>query len=418
MMQHQKKLGLLGSLYLSQFMPFWFFFNALPVVLRQRGLPLEAIGLLPLVLLPVTLKFLWSPLIDRYGFTRWGHYRFWIIVFHLTVVSLTLFCGSLSLDTQLPFILVGIMVMAIACGSQDIATDALALGLLEPQERGFGNAIQAVGGSLGSMIGGGAMLILLNQRGWAASSWTLALIMLIALVPILLHREIVDRNSVQSTESSAQSILGAYLKIFIQFCQRPGMRIWLLVLALFTVGHNLSVTMFRPLLVDIGLSLADIGTLLGIFGTSVTILGSLTAGVLVTRIGRRRSLLLAVCLSLLGTLCYFFPTWGFTQPAVLYLVISIPSFSLGLLSTTAFTIIMDKSRLEMAATDSTIQTSIIPLGAILSAPLSGAVAGATGYQGVFILSTISIGCCLFLIIKYLHLPSLKRQQEDYYHAHH
>ncbi|MEM6592759.1 MAG: MFS transporter, partial [Cyanobacteria bacterium P01_C01_bin.73] len=103
-----KKFGLLGSLYLSQFLPFWFLYEALPVLLRQQGLSLKAIGLLPLVAIAMTFKFLWAPLIDRYSMARWGHYRFWIIFFQLWVVAITLLCSGLSLELQLPVILIGL----------------------------------------------------------------------------------------------------------------------------------------------------------------------------------------------------------------------------------------------------------------------------------------------------------------------
>lgn len=69
---------------------------------------LEAIGFLPLLLLPIALKFLWAPLIDLYGFSRWGHYRFWIVCFQLWVVGLTIACSFLTIETHLPLLLLGL----------------------------------------------------------------------------------------------------------------------------------------------------------------------------------------------------------------------------------------------------------------------------------------------------------------------
>jgi len=397
--QTLKKFGLLGSLYLSQFMPFWFLYQALPVLLRQRGMSLEAIGLLPLLVISVSLKFLWAPLIDRYSFSRWGHYRFWIIFFQLWVVSITALCSLLNLETQLPLILVGLALLAVGCASQDIATDALALRLLEPKERGFGNAIQGIGGSLGMMIGGGGMLILLNRWGWTASLLALAAVMVIALIPVLYYRE--PRQGIFLLPETKLAKAGgwlAYFNIFIQFCRRPGIGLWLLILGLYAAAHNLSATMFRPLLVDMGLSLSDIGSLLGIFGTGMTMLGALSAGLFIPKWGRKRSLITAVSLSLVGLLSYFLPTFGLTHLPVLYVIVSFAFFSLGMMSTTSFTIMMDKSRPEVAGTDYTIQASIIGLGGILSAALSGVLAAAIGYQGVFATSILLLLSCMALIV--------------------
>ena len=68
-------LLLLGALYFCQGLPFGFFVQALPVVLRKQGLSLEQVGLASLLALPWAVKFLWSPAVDRYG-TRRG----WILI--------------------------------------------------------------------------------------------------------------------------------------------------------------------------------------------------------------------------------------------------------------------------------------------------------------------------------------------------
>ncbi|MEL6380960.1 MAG: MFS transporter [Cyanobacteria bacterium J06626_18] len=393
-----KKFVLLGSLYLSQFMPFWFLSQALPVLLREGGMSLEAIGLLPLVTIAIAFKFLWSPLIDRYSFRRWGHYRFWIIFFQLWVVAITVACSQLDLETQLPLLLLGLSLLGIGCASQDIAADALAMGLLEPQERGMGNVVQGIGGSLGRMVGGGGMLILLNRWGWTPSLLMLAAMMVLSLIPVLLHRE--PRRKITNSTSHTRAFgLQEYLKTFQRFGHRPGMVSWLVILGLYAAGHNLSATMLRPLLVDVGLSLADIGSLLGIFGTATTMLGTLTAGLLIARWGRRRSLLISNAIALVGVCAYFLPTFGLTQLPVLYAVIGIPFFALGMVSTTAFTIMMDKSRLEMAGTDYTIQTSLIAVGGIVSAALSGVLASAIGYRGVFTVSILLLLGCIALVAK-------------------
>ena len=81
--QRLKTYGLLGSLYISQGLPSMFILSAVPVFLRQQGVSLGKIGLLSLVAIPLMLKFLWAPLIANFGYTRWGHYRFWIIGFQV-----------------------------------------------------------------------------------------------------------------------------------------------------------------------------------------------------------------------------------------------------------------------------------------------------------------------------------------------
>ena len=51
-----RKLGLLGSLYFSQGLPFGFFTQALPLLLRKQGVALGVIGTSSLLALPWALK--------------------------------------------------------------------------------------------------------------------------------------------------------------------------------------------------------------------------------------------------------------------------------------------------------------------------------------------------------------------------
>lgn len=124
-----KKFALIGSLYLSQYIPAFFLSHSLPVLLRQQGLSLEVIGFLFVLSFPMSLRLLWSPLIDRYGFTCWGHYRFWIICFQLLIVGITVACAFLNVKQDLIILLTCIALLFFAGASQDIATDALAINL-------------------------------------------------------------------------------------------------------------------------------------------------------------------------------------------------------------------------------------------------------------------------------------------------
>lgn len=413
-----QKFSLIGSLYVSQYLPAWFLYDALPVFMRQNGASLEAIGILPALALPITLSFLWSPLIDRYGFTRWGHYRFWIICFQLLVACFTVVCAFLDVKQNFTALLICMALMFILGASQDIATDALAVGLLKKEERGIGNAVQSTGVSLGGAIGGGGMLILLNRWGWTPSLLILALITIAMLIPLFLHRETVPkskaksvgaltaalnvrdtpRNSLQAEDQlSNLKLKTSYFTTLVNFCRLPGMGLWLLILVLYSSSSSMAATMFRPLLIDIGLSLADIGWLLGVVGTIAGVLGGITAGFLVAPLGRSRSLLIFSLLWALSMLTYLLPAFGVKSLPVLYLVAIGAFFTLGIMNTITFTIQMDKSRPEAPGTDYTMQNSLAVLGSIVAAAFSGVIAKAVGYRGVFGLS-LAIAILSILII--------------------
>ncbi|MEC4812877.1 MAG: MFS transporter, partial [Scytonema sp. PMC 1069.18] len=372
-----KKLGLLASLYVAQLLPVGFFMQTLPVFLRQQGVSLEAIGLLNLLSLPWTLKVLWAPIVDRYGRTKWGHYKSWILAMQSLLVVTLILCASLNIQTHFVLLLVGIFLAISLAATQDIATDALAITLLDPSERGLGNSIQSAGGYLGGILGGGGLLVLLDYWGWSRSLLTMALGILLLLIPIVFYREKLGGRVSEQDLS---------WKVFLRFFSRSGMGGWILVLLVYMMGATIANTMFRPLLVDLGLSLAQIGVMTGIVSYSAGLVGAFLGGFLIKPLGRKQSLIILGVIMAIANAAFILPTLGFTSLPVLYLV----SIGFQLAYSMAYiplsTIMMDNSRPGTAGFDYTLQVSIIFVGSLIAGGVSGFIAKAMGYQGAFLFS--------------------------------
>lgn len=373
-------MGLLASLYVSQYIPLMFFYEALPVYMRQEGSSLSAIALVNLLILPVVFKFLWSPLIDRHGFTRWGHYRFWIVLFQLLVSLLTVACAFIDIAQNLNLLLIIGFMMCVFCTSQDIAADAMAVNLLSSSERGLGNGIQVSGQYLGAVIGSGGMLILLDRIGWQKTMLAIALIMVVSLLPILLHQEQVPVKP----SGKAPPIW----RDLAEFFSRRELWLWLAVLATYTTGSSMAITMFRPLLVDLGLSTAQIGLLIGIVSYGVGTLGALLGGLTVNFLDRKKLLIAGNCLQVVIISAFLLPAWGFSSLVILYILGILFNGTFGFAETATSTIKMDYCDRNYAGRDFTIQTSIAFISSTIAGSVSGIIAEAIGYEGLFILSAV------------------------------
>ncbi|MGB8428078.1 MAG: AmpG family muropeptide MFS transporter, partial [Desulfobacterales bacterium] len=55
--------------------------------MKQAGVDLAVIGLMALVGLPYTLKFLWAPLVDRFTLPLFGRRRGWLLVSQLALIG-------------------------------------------------------------------------------------------------------------------------------------------------------------------------------------------------------------------------------------------------------------------------------------------------------------------------------------------
>ncbi|MEM9246247.1 MAG: MFS transporter [Cyanobacteria bacterium P01_F01_bin.153] len=394
-----RKFGLLGSLYISQHIPLTFANDALPVFLREQDLPLSLLGLLSLMALPLVFKCLWSPLIDQFGYTRWGHYRFWILCFQGLLVVAIACLSVLNTTQQFIPLLIGLLFISICSASQDIATDALAVGLLSPSERGFGNGIQRGGNSLGAVIGGGGMLILLDIYGWHTALLVMAVVLALALIPISCHREQISATAGQRGNRNG------YRRLVTVF-RRPGMGRWSIILLLYGIGPYMALTMFRPLLVDLGLSLGEIGLLLGVASYGAGAMGSLVAGLTITQLGRKRSLVWFSSLQGVAIAAYAIPTIGAVAFPFLCLIAMLAQFINSMAMTVLLTVIMDKSDIKTAGTDYTVQSSVVYISGIVGAIFSGIIAQAIGYKGVFL---VAFGVALLTAFTIVRLFPQKAQ---------
>jgi predicted MFS family arabinose efflux permease len=257
--------------------------------------------------------------------------------------------------------------------------------LLDHNERGIGNGIQSGGNFLGSIIGGGVLLILLDRLGWTNSLLLLTGFMVLSLLPIIFHQE---RIAPIPAEKPG-------FRTLLQFFRRPGHWQWLLILLLYTAGGSMASGMIRPLLVDRGFSLSDIGWILGIVSFSAGLVGSLLAGWLITQWGRKRSLIVFGILSA-GAISTYLPiAFGSSNLALVYSSNILVAIASGMAFTATLTVMMDYSRLETAGTDYTIQVSMVYLSGILAMVAGGAIAQSMGYAVMF---TVGIGITLTSIL--------------------
>ncbi|MFT3768383.1 MAG: MFS transporter [Minicystis sp.] len=377
-MRTPAKLGLLASLYVSQGLPFGFFTQALPVLMRRQGLALEIIGLANLLALPWALKFLWAPLVDRYHVPAIGRRRSWILP--LQIISILVAAALAFVDPRagLTPMMAALFCTNLLAATQDIATDGLAVELLEGSERGYGNSVQVAGYRVGMILGGGFLLVVFERLGYAPTYLVMAALLALATVPIVLHRE---RPAPANVEAAAPPGIGAW----IDAMRRPHMGTWIVVLTVYKGGEALAYGMVKPLLVDRGFTVEDIGVLIGTVGFCAGLVGAVLGGVLVSRAGRRRALVIAGVLQLVGILAYVAPAAGIGGKQALIAASVIEHVTGGMATVSLFTIMMDICG-DAAATDYTLQASVVVIATGGAATLSGFVAARIGYAGHFTMS--------------------------------
>ena len=405
-----QKWGLLGALYFSQGLPFGFFTQSLPVVLRKEGHSLIAIGLVSLLALPWALKFLWAPAVDRHYSARFGKRRSWILPLQGASVAALLLL-ALAPDV-ISFVLCIVFVVNLLSATQDIATDGLAVDLLSYSERGIGNGLQVAGYRVGMVTGGGALLIFYGELGAQMTFFVMAACIALASIPALLFKENTPARATQPRPVRDSS--DPKTPSPPHFLKQPGSVSLLALLAFYKFGDALATGMLRPFLADLGLEIADLGWLLGTAGFAAGLVGAVTGGALVGVLGRRRSLLVFGVIQALSIGGYALLASGSPSLVELYVACSVEHFAGGMATAALFTCMMDWSRPAAAASDYTVQASAVVIATGSASALAGFSAQWFGYSVHFALSA-ALSLAAVLVAAWLFpaaLPSSGEQTEE------
>ncbi|MEM7125965.1 MAG: MFS transporter [Chloroflexota bacterium] len=383
----RRKMVLLGGLYITQFLGLGFIITAVPTIMREAGASLDSIAWIYALGLIWAIKFLWAPLVDRFGSKRHGHYRSWLVVMQCLMIVSLIGASFFDINSQMSTLAIFFAMISIFSATQDIAADALAVTVLEPEERGLGNSIQMAGGFIGNIIGGGVVLIAYQWLGWTASMLILAACTAIPLVNILTHKEKPAPADLRDEKVGYRDM--------VRFFKRPRIWRWVAILLVFGLGVSMSYALINPMLVDLGWSLDQIGFATNIAGSLVAIVGAGLAGGLVQRLGRKSAMLLTGMVGIVSIAGLYLPAQGTNSTAVIYGSICVMLLAYGANTTILATMTMDKSDPAAAGTDYTLQYSLFSIFSFIFSGLALAFAESVGYSSVL---TGAIGISVVALI--------------------
>lgn len=398
----KNKYPTLFSLYVAQSIPMSFFSTVVPVIMRQEQYSLEAIGLLQLVKLPWILKFLWAPLVDNHADSK-RKLTSWIVSSEILYAIAMIVVGSLSLQSDFSLIIGIILFAFVASGTQDIATDVLAIRVLKKEERGVGNGIQSSGSFVGSLFGTGVLLMAYHYLGWQILMWALAAFVLLALIPLLLN--VKGRSAADvPVDRKRANLMDAFT-----FFKEPTHQRRLPVLVFYYGGLIGILAMLKPWLVDLGYNVKEIGFMSGIVGTLTASLASLGGGFMLKRLGRRNAFVIFAILNILVGIYFYLISLSVPTLFLIYLGICLLWGSYGLSTVIIYTSSMDAVRPHSQGTDFTVQIVVTHLSGMLIAVMSGKIGDLFGYTGLFAAEAFISVLSLFILL-FIYLPKYGKSE--------
>lgn len=373
----RRLFAVLASLYVAQGIPTYLMIMTVPAALRAHGMPLEQIGMLSILMLPMILKFLWAPWVDRFALIPWGHRKGWILCTQLiTSAGIVLLSYAGTDDIRLIFAIGACIMLSIS--TQDIATDGYATQQLQPQDRRIGNAIQASAVAVGVIAGGTLSLILVDHVGWHKTMLIIAVISLLPLLVLPFMHEGV-------TTHVAGRGAGIVLPGMRQFFMRPGVWLILSVAVLYRLSEGMVRSMESSYQLSRGLQLGDVGLLSGISVLVAGLAGSALAAqwmkhrtqeyVLVALVALRIGLYSLFALHAAGWL------GGVWSLGTLAIALSVMRY---MEMVPLYALFMSASSSKQPGTDFTILSCAELLSYMISAMAGGVIAKQMDFFGLFV----------------------------------
>jgi MFS transporter, PAT family, beta-lactamase induction signal transducer AmpG len=152
------KLFWVGLLYFAEGFPLGVFYEIFPVYFRQQGVELRQIGVLSLLGLAWTLKFLWAPAIDY-----WRHHRRWMATVDVAMGGVMLYFAMRAGFGTTVWVAIGVFTALSA--TNDVAVDGYTIEYLEKEELGLANGIR-IGLYRVGMLASGFVLMASDWLGW------------------------------------------------------------------------------------------------------------------------------------------------------------------------------------------------------------------------------------------------------------
>ncbi|MCY7321812.1 MAG: AmpG family muropeptide MFS transporter [Phormidesmis sp. CAN_BIN36] len=367
----------------SSGLPLYLTRETLQAWMTVEGIKLSAIGLFSLVGLPYSLKFLWSPIVDRFVPPFLGRRRGWIVIMQ---VGLLMAIAAMSLQNpkqSLQLLAINALLIAFLSASQDIAFDAYRTDVLEPLEMGAGVAVAVLGYRIALLVTGSLALILADRTSWSGVYLLLSLLMGIGILASFWAPE--PKLQIQPPDSLREAVTLPFIEFFQRLGKFRGSAI-LVFIVLYKLGDSLVNNMALPFLLKTGFSQTDVGAIRGGMGLLATIVGVLAGGAALSNLGIARSLWVFGGLQAVSNLTYLVLAQLGKNYPFMVIAINIENFCAGLGTAAFVAFLMSLCNQRFSATQFALLSSLMAVSRdILVAP-AGRIVEVTGWTWFFIIT--------------------------------
>ena len=395
----------MSTLYFAEGLPLMLVRYLGGVYLTDIGVRETYLGLLNLLGLPWTIKFLWAAGIDLSS-TK----RRWLLSMQFAIAMAAVLLGIITMfgpavaktgavtdftaiQNTAVTIFVGILVIgAFLSATHDIAIDGFYMDALpDPGEQAEYTGLRVTTYRLAVIFAKSVLVGLAALFTWNAAFFAAGLSMAGLWV---FHARYLPRPA--SVHKKEALTLASYIKSFSSYLDQDKALWMLLFVATYKLGDEVLFSMNTPFLMrEVGLTKAQLSWISGIVGTIFSITGSLISAWSIKRFGLKKAIWPLTLMMNLNIWAYILLSIFLPDPntlagiGVVASVHAYEQFASGLGNAVLIIYIMRTCLPEFKASHYAIASALAGVGGVVIGSFSGVIVQAVGYTDLFLLSFVS-----------------------------
>ncbi len=359
--------------------------------LAQHGITKSAVTAFALTFLAYNFKFLWAPMVDNVRLPllgRFGQRRSWLWLVGVLVMVAVAGLGIADPAQSLYVVALAAIAVGIAGATFDIIIDAYRIELLEPRQLGVGSGMSQYGWRIGAAAAGAVALVLASRLGWGAAYVACAAFALPAMLVGLVMGEPARHREPAKPHGIGEAVV-AYFRPLTEFFRREGAAVVLLFVLIHKIGDTLANLTLRLLFEDLGFTNDEVAFYDVGIGFAALLVGVFVGGILYTRLGMKRSVLVSLVLMAVSN-------FSFAGLAVLghsnlgmAAAVGFENFASGIGGVTVVAYLSALCNLRFTASQYALLSALASIaGRLLTGTTVGALIDAIGYVDFYLLTTV------------------------------
>ncbi len=353
--------------------------------LTEGGISLSSIGFTAWIGLAYTLKFLWSPVLDRVvpprPWRRFGQRRGWLLIVQPLLCLACIWLALSSPADPQPLVFAALAV-AFCSATQDMIVDAWRIESFAEHRQGVALAAYIWGYRVALLLSGSGVIWAASHAGWQPALLGIAAIAALPIAATVLAPEPAMRAA-GAAQGWRQHLSLAVVTPLRDLLARPGAGTILAFVMLFKLGEALAHTMAPSFYRAMGFVPRDVAFATGVPGLVSSLLGAAAGGWLVIRIGTGRALVGTGFVQMASMALYFALAVSGGDWRILVTKIIVENFAEAMADAAFITYLSSLCRTGFTATQYALLSALAALGLRTLGGFSGLLAAALGWTAFY-----------------------------------